>query len=659
MHFRKWRRMVAVMALAGLFSAIPVTAAPVQAEDYRVVIEPVYNRATVWDGGVLLGSNVPQAEHVYDGEELILLNADGQVRHVDGSMGEFSPAASPNTSGEAHEYFSSTALLRVSNAKGQEGLLNAEGRLIGDGYFDVVKSGANAFEGILLQRGEQQSLYQTDGTLLKQYPASLVLTCRRESGYTIVYEGEDTVQKTPLDVFDPAGRERPELKACTYFAGRPDDLLLLGNRGQAGILDRDGNWLVPMDAENIGEITVDGRMYYLVKYADDTFSIYREDGQATAVREKGVLYPQINWPTEYLLLSVGDRFGVYHPVRGLLFEPVYEAVEVPSDRYIIALKDGRRQLFDRSGRAVMTLGEKWFDTMCDGQVGYMREPGRSIYIDMQTGKPLEVSEDAKVTFLETRRHGWITTRYMYADRKWASGLLDASGRVLLDAVYDTIMLPEKAEQPVVIAREGRYDLWKDGRILTADCAYTEITAFSGNVAIVKTASGVGLVDGEGREVAAPGTFRYLQFLQPRLLIGEDEKGYCLVDETGRVTARLPYQRIGSRRLGDSRPQRIEPLPGSGEGANPDVYHLLVWDADGKAGVIAVSAPLVAGDVNGDGVVNTTDARLALQAAVDKIVLTEGQGQIADVSGDGKVDTTDARLILQYAVEKIDHFPAGK
>lgn len=66
-----------------------------------------------------------------------------------------------------------------------------------------------------------------------------------------------------------------------------------------------------------------------------------------------------------------------------------------------------------------------------------------------------------------------------------------------------------------------------------------------------------------------------------------------------------------------------------------------------------------GDINGDGKIDTTDARLALQYAVGKITLTEAQQAVGDVNGDSKVDTTDARLILQKAVGKIDTFPTAK
>jgi len=64
----------------------------------------------------------------------------------------------------------------------------------------------------------------------------------------------------------------------------------------------------------------------------------------------------------------------------------------------------------------------------------------------------------------------------------------------------------------------------------------------------------------------------------------------------------------------------------------------------------------AGDVNGDGVIDSTDARLVLQYAVGKIDAAALNTAAADVNGDNKVDSTDARLILQHAVGKIKEFP---
>ena len=67
--------------------------------------------------------------------------------------------------------------------------------------------------------------------------------------------------------------------------------------------------------------------------------------------------------------------------------------------------------------------------------------------------------------------------------------------------------------------------------------------------------------------------------------------------------------------------------------------------------------VMAGDVNNDGKVDSTDARMTLQYAVKKVTSLPSL-DAADVNGDGKVDSTDARLILQYAVKKITTFPAA-
>ncbi len=61
-----------------------------------------------------------------------------------------------------------------------------------------------------------------------------------------------------------------------------------------------------------------------------------------------------------------------------------------------------------------------------------------------------------------------------------------------------------------------------------------------------------------------------------------------------------------------------------------------------------------GDVNNDGRIDSTDARLVLQYAVGKIDYLSSL-DAANVDGNGKIDSTDARLILQYAVGKITQF----
>ena len=64
-----------------------------------------------------------------------------------------------------------------------------------------------------------------------------------------------------------------------------------------------------------------------------------------------------------------------------------------------------------------------------------------------------------------------------------------------------------------------------------------------------------------------------------------------------------------------------------------------------------------GDVDEDGSITSTDARLTLQFYAGKIGEEDLDISVADVDGDGSITSTDARLILQKYAGKIDKFPA--
>ncbi len=67
------------------------------------------------------------------------------------------------------------------------------------------------------------------------------------------------------------------------------------------------------------------------------------------------------------------------------------------------------------------------------------------------------------------------------------------------------------------------------------------------------------------------------------------------------------------------------------------------------GTTAASAAIY-GDMNGDGVISTSDARDVLRYGIGNIELSASQVALADYNGDGKVDTADARDILIASIE---------
>jgi hypothetical protein len=66
-------------------------------------------------------------------------------------------------------------------------------------------------------------------------------------------------------------------------------------------------------------------------------------------------------------------------------------------------------------------------------------------------------------------------------------------------------------------------------------------------------------------------------------------------------------------------------------------------------------PVVPGDFNGDGQIDTTDAKLIMQYDLGLLDADELSLMASDVNSDGVVDTTDAKLVMQFDIGLITEF----
>ncbi len=78
-------------------------------------------------------------------------------------------------------------------------------------------------------------------------------------------------------------------------------------------------------------------------------------------------------------------------------------------------------------------------------------------------------------------------------------------------------------------------------------------------------------------------------------------------------------------------------------------------AAGMAATFQYYQAYTLGDVNGDGGITTTDARLILQYIVGSAQFKEWQKLAADVNKKDGINVTDARLILKYVIGDIRTF----
>lgn len=89
----------------------------------------------------------------------------------------------------------------------------------------------------------------------------------------------------------------------------------------------------------------------------------------------------------------------------------------------------------------------------------------------------------------------------------------------------------------------------------------------------------------------------------------------------------------------------------------DAYHANASLRDVALYQTGEQRPLNAkGDVDGNGVINATDALQVLRFSVGKTELSASQQYAAEVDGKTGINAGDALQILRYAVDLIDHFP---
>ena len=119
-----------------------------------------------------------------------------------------------------------------------------------------------------------------------------------------------------------------------------------------------------------------------------------------------------------------------------------------------------------------------------------------------------------------------------------------------------------------------------------------------------------------------------------------------------IHQQLPHTHVYDREVPDDAYKAAEATPHS-----PAAYYRSC--RCGEAGdEVFFHGPLscTLGDVDGDGQITSTDARLTLQFYAGKIGEDDLILAAADVDGDGTITSTDARLILQYYAGKIEDFP---
>jgi len=177
---------------------------------------------------------------------------------------------------------------------------------------------------------------------------------------------------------------------------------------------------------------------------------------------------------------------------------------------------------------------------------------------------------------------------------------------------------------VTITADDMTDLANFDITITYDPAVVIVTGTANNGAF---GSSMNNLDG-----AASGTVRLMSFNT-----GSGQTGSDILLST------LTLKAVGTATQTSTLNLTINSLMNSAEG---DITATL---DNGVFTVTVADTPVILkGDINGDGILSSVDALMALQMAAGNIA----QNLVADVSGDGNVTSLDALMILQASVGAI-------
>ncbi len=181
---------------------------------------------------------------------------------------------------------------------------------------------------------------------------------------------------------------------------------------------------------------------------------------------------------------------------------------------------------------------------------------------------------------------------------------------------------------------GKFGYINNSGELVVPFIYDDVTNFDGKYAAVSKDGKWGLINTKG-ETVIPFEYEYMAI--------NDGIITCSTDiETSPVTLMTVDKEI----IWQTAAKNVDASSVYDEG-------VLYYTKDGYVYIVSVTSENVPdnikGDIDGDGAITSSDARLTLRAAVGLENLTEETRKLIDVDKNGTVTASDARLILRAAV----------
>lgn len=353
-----------------------------------------------------------------------------------------------------------------------------------------------------------------------------------------------------------------------YISSFQDGYAVAKKAQQVGILDQKGALVIPCHYTLIEPM---GRGLFSVKVADDWKIINVKE---EVVFEKMVA--KITWlGGNYMMFEGGEGKGLAHLYRGVLMEAEYDHVELIGSGLVAAYNNAfEHQLFDTLGHAFLPtlfkaskvigdwvwarkgknwgaydrtgkqiLKHEWLDYLYINEnfISLKKGTGRALLYNVQQQKMAYQKEARFVTF----GNGYLKL----VEPSGRMGLLNPSGNLIVDPVYDSLMLFN--DQQLLLQQNGKWAL--------SDTFYRPISAFkydyiwpsNSSITRVVLNKKFGVLNIKGKEVLPPVYDRFLSIdgQVVRYRKGNDKGAHLWTfDEEGELLSNTKFANLKSIRL---------------------------------------------------------------------------------------------------------------
>jgi hypothetical protein len=288
---------------------------------------------------------------------------------------------------------------------------------------------SNAFEELFAEKNKEFYAFVNEGKwglmdttfklLIKPEYENILLN---DEGIALRNEGK-------IGLADRVGKILVPVKYDNYI--KADNYWIVINEGKCGVVNQSGNEVVGVI---YNELSLAFSNKFIVKKGEKFGLIDENNNQLIAIR-----YDDIYAEGNYLFLKLNQKSGVANQSGNIIIPPKFDEIRLLNNSYFSITSQNKKSIIDTKGNQLFPPRFKEIDATDNPEIFKVSsfELINLTYIDLRNEYGIEI-EDSESKF--------NTKRYK-------TGIINASGQILLDPEYDEYQIDLDTEGNTIIVKE--------------------------------------------------------------------------------------------------------------------------------------------------------------------------------------------------------------